>query len=501
MLFHSPEFILVYLPITFIAFFLLSRISRFWAALWLALASLFFYGWWSAAYVALLLGSIVVNFGLGYAIGHARAGGRPQRALSLLVCGVVANLGLLAYYKYANFFISTFISLSGHSLSLTNIILPLGVSFFTFTQLAFLIDVYRGIAVEYNFVHYALFVSYFPHLIAGPVLHHKQMMPQFADANIYRMDAGKIGAGLSIFLIGLAKKAVLADSLAVFVEPVFGAARGETAITLFDGWLGALCYSFQIYFDFSGYSDMAIGLSLLFGVTLPINFNSPYKAANIIEFWRRWHMTLSQFLRDYLYIPLGGNRMGESRRQINIMVTMLLGGLWHGASWTFVFWGGLHGLYLIVNHLWRMVRPGHEASGGGATGFGRLLGTALTFTAVTIGWVFFRSSSAAVAFNILSGMAGINGVTIPSQFTAIIPSLATFMRTQGTMATLGGGTIMGAAEQVGLVLISAVICFGAPNCQEMTGHQRLLAVAACAGFIVQAVFFARTPSEFIYFQF
>jgi alginate O-acetyltransferase complex protein AlgI len=348
-LFNSPEFILFYLPVVVAVFFLLARWQRKAAALWLAVASLFFYGWWNPNFVVLLLASVVFNFYMGSAISRRReaisAFSTAKSVRPLLVLAIGANLALLAYFKYANFFIDSTNALTGSNFALLNIVLPLGISFFTFTQIAFLVDASRGLAREYDFVHYLLFVTYFPHLIAGPVLHHKQMMPQFAERSTYLPNRENIVVGLTIFCVGLAKKVIIADSLSVYASPVFAAAEKGVAITFFEAWGGLLAYTFQLYFDFSGYSDMAIGLSLLFGVTLPINFNSPYQATNIIEFWRRWHMTLSQFLRDYLYVPLGGNRLGVSRRHFNLMVTMVLGGLWHGANWTFVIWGALHGFF------------------------------------------------------------------------------------------------------------------------------------------------------------
>ncbi len=331
MLFNSLVFIFCYLPLTLGGFFILGRRSPLAAAAWLALASLFFYGWWNPVYVGLLAASMVFNYALGVRIVRGARG--------LLTFAIVSNLALLAYYKYANFFVDNLNAAAGTGISLGTIILPLGISFFTFTQIAFLVDAYQGKAREYSFVHYCLFVTYFPHLIAGPILHHAEMMPQFAQRQTYRPDYDKLAAGVTLFVLGLTKKVLIADEVGGYVAPFFDAARSGAALTFLEAWCGALAYTFQLYFDFSGYSDMAVGLSLMFGVRLPINFHSPYKAVNIIEFWRRWHMTLSRFLRDYLYVPLGGSRKGPARRYINLLLTMLLGGLWHGAGWTFVLWG------------------------------------------------------------------------------------------------------------------------------------------------------------------
>ncbi|MFH2135460.1 MAG: MBOAT family O-acyltransferase, partial [Pseudomonadota bacterium] len=344
-----------------------------------------------------------------------------RRKTQLLTFAITANLLLLAYYKYANFCLSSVNDLAGSSLSLGEIILPLGISFFTFTQIAFLVDTWQGKVKEYNFVHYVLFVTYFPHLIAGPVLHHKDMMPQFAHASTYRINWDNVATGLLLFTLGLCKKVLLADSLAPYATAIFdGAQHGlSTGIlpTIYEAWSGALAYTLQIYFDFSGYTDMALGIALMFNIRLPINFNSPYKATSIIDFWRRWHITLSTFLRDYLYIPLGGNRKGKMRRYGNLLATMLLGGLWHGAGWTFVVWGALHGVYLTINHLWRELvseRYLRWAPGWLST----LTGGTLTFIAVVAAWVVFRADNMPQAMVMLNAMFGI--AYRPISFDAVI---------------------------------------------------------------------------------
>jgi len=408
MLFNSYSFIFLFLPIAFAGMFFLGRQSHRLAALWLGLASLTFYAAWDARFVLLLFTSIAFNYGAGYWIGLHRANESSRKGKHTLVAAIAANLILLGYFKYTNFFLSSANQFFGTPIPALDIILPLGISFFTFTQIAFLVDVYRGIAREYNFIHYLLFVTYFPHLIAGPVLHHKQMMPQFANPATYRINTNHIAVGLTIFVLGLSKKVLLADNLAEHATPVFLAARDGNLLSMLEAWTGALAYSLQLYFDFSGYSDMAIGLSLMFNVRLPLNFDSPYKATNIIDFWRRWHMTLSAFLRDYLYIPLGGNRKGPLRRHANLMATMLLGGLWHGAGWTFIIWGGLHGLYLIINHGWREVKA---RLGWGQSGrIANLAAGMLTFLAVVVAWVFFRADNLSAASSMLSSMAGANGL-------------------------------------------------------------------------------------------
>lgn len=424
MLFNSYAFIFVFLPVTFAGAFLLGRRDPRLAALWLGAASLAFYSAWDARYLPLLLGSIVFNYGAGRCIAWLRASRGAARARVALIAALIADLALLGYFKYADFFIASAQGLFGTSWSGLDIVLPLGISFFTFTQIAFLVDVYRGSAREYSFVHYLMFVTYFPHLIAGPLYHHAQMMPQLASTRTYRVDLTNVGAGLSIFVLGLAKKVIVADSLARYANPVFAAAGDGHLLTFAEAWIGTLAYTLQLYFDFSGYSDMAIGLALMFNVRLPVNFDSPYRSASIIEFWRRWHMTLSAFLRDYLYVPLGGNRKGKPRRYLNVMVTMVLGGLWHGAGWTFVAWGGVHGLYLLVNHAWRELKAKLGWGDGGRAG--RLAAVASTFLAVAIGWVFFRADSFSSAWAMLRAMAGGNGFAIPAspfnQLTLRIPA-------------------------------------------------------------------------------
>ncbi len=332
MLFNSYVFIFAFFPIVFFGFYTIGKHSHALASLWLAASSLFFYGWWDVRYVSLLLVSIVFNYAVGYLIARSLARTQANQPRMLLVVAIAVNLILLGYFKYAHFFVDNLNYLTGTTLSLGQVILPLGISFFTFTQIAFLVDTYQRKVKEFNFVHYMLFVTYFPHLIAGPVLHHKEMMPQFAKRNVCHLNWDNVAVGLSIFVLGLAKKVLIADSLAEFATPIFSAVAAGEQVMLFESWIGALAYTLQLYFDFSAYSDMAIGLSLMFNVRLPMNFNSPYKATSIIDFWRRWHITLSRFLRDYLYIPLGGSRHGKARRYMNLMITMLLGGLWHGAG-------------------------------------------------------------------------------------------------------------------------------------------------------------------------
>ncbi|VTU17835.1 MBOAT family O-acyltransferase [Variovorax sp. RA8] len=415
MLFNSHAFLFVYFPIVLLGFFLIGKRNARAAAGFLALASLFFYGWWSVKAMPLLIGSICINywFGLRLTPGPGREDAQRKR---LLIVALVVNLGVLAVFKYANFFVSNVnegLAAAGFSpISMLHIALPIGISFYTFTQIAFLVDCWQGKVHERSFIHYALFVTYFPHLIAGPVLHHAQMMPQFANPGTYKADPHKVAVGLAIFSFGLAKKLLIADPMGQYSDLMFNGAHNGMAPTLYTAWFGVLAYTLQIYFDFSGYSDMAVGLSMCLGVQLPLNFRSPYKSTNIIEFWRRWHISLSTFLRDYLYVPLGGNRKGPARRYLNLFLTMLLGGLWHGAAWTFVIWGALHGAYLMVNHLWNAKVRRNIPAGPVARVFGWLL----TFLCVMIAWVVFRADGMHTAVAVYKGMLGLHGAP-PTAFS------------------------------------------------------------------------------------
>jgi alginate O-acetyltransferase complex protein AlgI len=400
MLFNSYQFIFFFLPLVIILFFSAAQFNYYLATASLGIASLLFYGFWHYQDLYLLLPSIFCNYFAGYYLAKLAA---PYKK-NLLVLAIATNLVVLGYFKYANFFVDNWNGISGLQLSIAKNVLPLGISFFTFTQIAYLIDSYAGKVKEFNPVHYLLFVTYFPHLIAGPILHHHDIISQFQQRKMYRWNSRNVMIGLLLFTVGLFKKVVFADGVVSYIAPVFNAAKEGIAPSFGDSWLGALAYTVQLYFDFSGYSDMAIGLSLLFNIKLPINFNSPYQAVNITEFWRRWHITLSNFLRDYLYIPLGGNRHGNLRRYLNLLVTMLIGGLWHGAGWTFILWGGLHGIYLIVHHGWQWARKKLGQDLKKSSWGGRLLGRMITFIAVVIAWVLFRAETLASAKLIVQSM-------------------------------------------------------------------------------------------------
>ncbi len=421
MLFNSYTFVLLYLPATLLGCFALSRwAGRKQVVAFLVAASLVFYGWWNPGHVALLGASLVAN----YALGRTIARSAPAARRAWLTAGVVANLALIAYYKYAGFFAEISNALAGTSWEFGAIALPLGISFFTFQQVAYLVDSYRGEIhdEQHGFLEYCLFVTFFPQFIAGPIVHHADVLGQFRDKRVFAPRADDLSVGASYFFIGLFKKVALADNVAVFARPTFTYALNGGQPTFAEAWIAALSYSLQLYLDFSGYSDMAIGAARMFGVKLPMNFDSPYKALDIADFWRRWHMTLSRFLRDYVYIPLGGNRRGEGRRLVNLMATMAIGGLWHGAGWTFVAWGCLHGAYLVLHQLW-----GRACEALPLPRAPRWLANALswsvTMLAVVIAWVFFRAESFDAAWRMLAAMFGATGISLESSVGRTIPAL------------------------------------------------------------------------------
>jgi alginate O-acetyltransferase complex protein AlgI len=478
MLFNSYPFIFGFLPVVWLGYFAASRFNALAPVIWLALASLVFYSFSNWPFVALLLGSIAFNYLIGGILISRRL--RERARFAALTAGVTGDLLALGVFKYAGFMVANFNAVFSTSFAV-DILLPVGISFYTFTQIAFLVDAYRGKVAHYALPHYALFVTYFPHLIAGPILHHRDMIPQFQSADAKRLNPRLILYGLIIFGIGLSKKTVLADG----IQPLVATAFHQASPSFDQAWIGALAYTFQLYFDFSGYSDMAIGISLMFGIFLPLNFNSPYKATSIIDFWRRWHMTLSQFLRDYLYIPLGGNRHGWLLRYVNLMITMLLGGLWHGAAWTFVAWGALHGLYLCINHAWANYGPPVPKALQRPASAAAFL---LTFLAVVIAWVFFRADSLDSALSVLSKMAD--------------PGRIVFGRTEMAQSLL--------------IAIYAAIAWLAPNTQAIVGYDHknrsvggspgaftarpLLLYGGAAAFAF-GVLGIQQYSEFIYFRF
>ncbi|RUM71968.1 MAG: MBOAT family protein [Sulfurovum sp.] len=389
MLFNSYSFIFIFLPISFFGYFFLLKYRQITGAkVFLVFASLVFYSWWNIAYLPLIIISMLFNYTVGNFLNKKD---QKINKKSLLILGIIANVSLLGYFKYTDFMIENYNAIFDTSIGLMHLALPLAISFFTFQQIAYLVDSYRGETVEYNFLNYALFVTFFPQLIAGPIVHHEEMMPQFSSPFNWIKRYKNIALGLFIFTIGLFKKVAIADNFAIWANIGFDKA---VSLHFFDAWATSLSYTFQLYFDFSGYTDMAIGIALLFNIRLPINFNSPYKANNIQDFWRRWHMTLSRFLKEYIYIPLGGNRKGTLLTYGNLMATFIIGGIWHGAGWTFVFWGFLHGIAIVIHKIWNQL------------GFKmwRWMAWFLTFNFVNVAWVFFRAKHWDDAIKVLDGM-------------------------------------------------------------------------------------------------
>jgi D-alanyl-lipoteichoic acid acyltransferase DltB (MBOAT superfamily) len=394
LLFNSYAFIFLFLPITFFIYFYLNKKRLTGASkAFLVFISLFFYSWWNIIYLPLILVSLLFNYSIGRELVASQRWTKKFSAKTILFLGVGFNLALLGYFKYADFFIINLNKVTGSEVPLWNLALPLAISFYTFQQIAYLVDSYRKETKEYDFLNYAVFVTFFPQLIAGPIVHHSEMMPQFARLKNKVKNYHNIALGLFIFSMGLFKKVVIADTFAVWATQGFDVAQ---KLNMLEAWVTSLSYTFQLYFDFSGYTDMAIGAALLFNIKLPINFFSPYKATSIQDFWRRWHITLSRFLKDYIYIPLGGNRKGEVRTYINLFATFVLGGIWHGAGWTFIFWGVLHGLALVIHRLWRSIGFKIPA----------VLAWFITFNFINITWVFFRATNFESALKVLKGMFG-----------------------------------------------------------------------------------------------
>jgi len=391
MLFNSWEFLLVFLPVTFTVYFLLTHNDYdYQAKAWLFLSSLFFYGWWNPGYLLIIITSIVVN----YVFVRLLLRSKGAKGKTILALGILFNVLLLGYYKYADFFIDNFNFVFGLGYNLLNIILPLGISFFTFQQIAYLVDAYKGKTETCDFIYYGTFVAFFPQLIAGPIVHHAEIMPQLKDPSRRYINAANIATGLLVFNMGLAKKIIIADTFGKIANQ--GYANFEL-LSLEQSWITAFAYSIQLYFDFSGYSDMAIGLALFFNIDLPVNFNSPHRSENIQQFYRRWHMTLSSFMKNYIYIPLGGNKMKEWRINLNLFITFLIGGFWHGANWTFVVWGALNGLALVAHRLYK--KAGFTMN--------QYMAIAVTFVFVLIVRVFFRADGIGTANTVLLTMFGL----------------------------------------------------------------------------------------------
>lgn len=520
MSFTSGYFILGFYPIILLVYWLLRHThSAPLAFSWLSLCSILLYGWWDSTHLPLLVASLFVNYALGFWLSRVPEC-KPRFKALFLAVGIAINIFTLGYYKYFYFFVDIVNTVLQTSYVATAADIPLGISFLTFVQIAYLVDVCNGTSVRSSFLHYSVFITFFPKLIAGPIVRHEQFLPQLlATSNKSSSRAADIAEGLTVFAFGLFKKVVFADSLGHGVDPLFASISAGTDPSFVEAWFGVLSYTFQLYFDFSGYTDMAIGLAQTFGISLPRNFNSPYKATSIIDFWRRWHITFSTFLRDYLYIPMGGNRKGIFRQHWNLLATMVLGGLWHGANWTFIIWGVLHGAFLIVNHIWtKMNLPCPP-----------LLGRTITFLSVVVAWGWFRAENVSSGVRLCKSLVGFNGL-LPTE-----ASLKTFLRAiqtpspnyeflwsvfhdLGVAVSFGERTIypmdLLLSEMtltVVLLLASAIITFYSPNTQEWLQSQKLhdrtgfaFGRAILVGLLFYAAFLASISVEkgsFIYRQF
>ena len=506
MLFNSIDFIFVFLPICLLGYFVIQRYLARAAWFFLSLSSAFFYGYWDTKLLIILCISILLNLSLAVVIRKFTATAQSRKATWVMSGAIVANLGLLVYFKYTNFLIDNYNYLSDSQLLNLDIVLPIGISFYTFTQIAYLVDVRKNLVSDFNLGNYFLFVSFFPQLVAGPILHHKEMMPQFGKTKPNLITAENCAIGITLFTFGLFKKVIIADGLDPFVGQVFDRpAESITALSSVDVWLGSLAYTLQLYFDFSGYSDMAMGLARIFGIVLPANFLSPYKSTSIMEFWRRWHMTLSRFLRDYLYFPLGGNRRGPVRRFLNLFLTMFIGGLWHGAGWNFALWGGAHGILLIVNHAWMYVQKFlfPEINLQGSCVY-KSLCCITTFLLVVICWVPFRSTSFEITIVMLQKMIDL-GELIP-EISGLIFGF------EHRALTVGGDTAF-------LMCFALFVVFVFPNSLELlcnvkpalgmpAGSMKGLAwkpstfwMLLTAAMFVWSLINMQVQSPFLYFQF
>lgn len=540
MLFNSPEFLVGFLPVVLAGFFLIGGLARpIWAIGWLVLASLFFYGWWRPEFVLLILGSAMFNYVMGLRLGAA-----SSRAL--LTLGIAGNLGALGWFKYSGFLAEVANDLAGAGIPVPDVVLPLGLSFYTFQQIAYLVDANSGEVRETSLTHYLLFVTFFPQLIAGPIVHHREMLSQFHDAGTYKPRLENLLLGLSAFSIGLFKKVFIADPLSPHAALAFTPAADGILPTVADAWFGALAYALQMYFDFSGYSDMAVGLGLMFGIRLPINFASPYKAASIVEFWRRWHMTLTRFLTSYIYNPIvvrltrrsaaAGKPIFHPRKPkpmpflvqlaMPTVLTMGLAGIWHGAGWQFLVFGLWHGAAIAINHGWRAARPriGLGRNYGRA---GHMAAVLVTFLTATIGLVFFRSESLPQALLIVQAMAGFGGEfqgvaqrvgADPTTMNALEMLIWRFSSVGGALVAIGlvvvwtmpntaqllewlATDIKGRAEEARNVVNWPLLKWDNPAFQATAGH---LVPGAFVGVLLAFAALrvaSAAPTEFLYFTF
>ena len=488
MLFNSAEFLFGFLPVALLGFFLLGRHSRVLAIRWLIIVSLVFYGWWRPLNVLIIGPSILINFALARVLQRLTKDETPSRgANAVLLFGIVLNVVFLGVFKYTDFVAGTINDAFGTNLLLSHIILPLGISFITFQKIAFLIDIQAGRVKTFTFQDYCTFVLFFPQLIAGPIVHYREMMPQFQTVSC-RFDKENFSVGLTLLLFGLFKKVVLADQMATLVTPIYEHAASGATISFFTAWIAAIGFTLQIYFDFSGYTDMALGLARFFGIKLPPNFNSPLRASSIIEFWLRWHMTLTRFLTAYIYNPmvlaLTRRRQAKGRPGfggtnttfgafVSLLVTptiltMFISGLWHGAGYGFVIWGLLNGVYITINHAWRLAAARIWPGRGSYPRFLQPIGHLVTFITVTATMIFFRAPTIGSAMDLVKGAFGLNGFGLPQDILSRLGPLAELLHRAGVVAQAGGGPEF--IEAVKWICLLLVIALALPNTLQIIGR-------------------------------
>ncbi len=542
MLFNSTEFLFAFLPLALFGFYLLGSISRARALGWLILASLVFYAWWRPVNVLIIAPSIAVNFALARILLRLNQNeGSPGASKAVLLLGIAFNVAFLGFFKYTDFISGTINDVFGANLVLRHIILPLGISFITFQKIAFLIDVQAGRVRSFTFRDYSIFVLFFPQLVAGPIVHYREMMPQFHAASC-RLDKENIAVGLTLLVFGLFKKVVFADNIALFVTPIYEHSASGGGTTILRAWVAAIGFTLQIYFDFSGYSDMALGLARFFGIRLPQNFDSPLRASSIIDFWLHWHMTLTRFLTAYIYNPLtlwltrrrsarGLSGFGGRNTTVGAfiyllmfptVVTMFISGLWHGAGYGFLVWGLLHGFYLTINHGWRVVAARLWRDRQRYVRIMRPVGFVLTFLAVTAAMVFFRSATIASATDLVKGMIGLNGIGLPQDLFDHLGPLAQKLPAVGVVAE--SWSLRDFAKTVVWISVLMFVALACPNTlQILARYEPALGVTSQSakppiGSIVEwnaslpwaiavsavaaiAIISIGGPSEFLYWQF
>ncbi|WP_322867272.1 MBOAT family O-acyltransferase [Aquicoccus sp. G2-2] len=512
MLFNSYTFIFLFLPVVWGVYRALRGRSNNSGILVLTLASLFFYGYWDIRFVPLLLLSVAVNYAISLQMHNTASSGRQR---FWLLAGIMFNLGLLGFFKYTNFFSQVVESVTGTALINFQIVLPIGISFFTFQQITHLVDVRSGNAPRYSPLHYALFVSFFPQLIAGPIVHHSEMMPQFERTR--RPTWTFVAAGLSLFIAGLFKKLVLADNVAPYAAAVFAAADAGQDVSFAESWAALTAFSVQIYFDFSGYCDMAVGLGLMFGIRLPINFDSPYRSRSVIEFWQRWHITLGRFLRTYIFLPVGGSSGGELKTLRNMMMVFLISGLWHGAGWGFVLWGAVMGVFVSWNFLTARLRT--RMGLNGRAWLPLPVAIFFTFLTITLSWALFRAVTVAGGGTMIAAALGLHGLTLPASFEPYFGGFVDVIHAVGFRFAGPGHVPIGEWARVGvpMTVVGLFIIWTMPNTNRLFLSQAPMrgdppafrlswrpnaaALTLTAATFTAALIFASTISEFLYFHF